>query len=84
MQEHSERLIEILYRLISRSLGHQHDKCGFVRKELCYLRCRITLEIAKPDERKVICGEIVQVLSNTQQFKGFYALQVTAGGLCQI
>jgi hypothetical protein len=53
VQEHQEKLREILERLRQFSLKIQPDKCEFLKTELSYLGHIVTSDGVKPDPQKV-------------------------------
>jgi hypothetical protein len=73
LQEH-DRLIEVFERLRLHTLKSQPDKCEFLRKEVCYLGHRVTLQGVTPDERKVAAVSDFPVPTCMKQLKAFLGL----------
>jgi hypothetical protein len=74
LQEHNERLIEVLDRLRLHSLRLQREKCEFLRKEVCYLGHKIKPDGVKPDDKKLEAVMKFPVTTNTKQLKAFLGL----------
>jgi len=61
-------------RLRAQSLKLEPDKCEFLRKEVYFLRYKVTAEGVAMDERKVAAIRNYPVPNNTKQLKAFLGL----------
>jgi hypothetical protein len=52
LEEHNQRLVKVFDCLQVQSLKLEPDKCGFLRKEVCFLGYRVMADGVAMDERK--------------------------------
>jgi len=74
LQEHNERLREILERLRQFNLKIEPDKCEFLKTELNYLGRIVTSEGVKPDPNKVQAINDFPIPINVTDVKSFLGL----------
>jgi hypothetical protein len=75
LQEHNERLFEVLERLSQFNLKVEPDKCEFLKTELSYLgHLYVTSEGVRPDPGKVRAINEFPTPKNTTDVKSFLGL----------
>ena len=74
LEDHNNKLIDVLKRLRQHSLKLHPDKCEFLRKEVQYLGHVITENGIKPDERKTLAVENFPIPKNLKEIKSFLGL----------
>jgi hypothetical protein len=74
LEEHSQRLVEVLDRLRVHSLKLEPDKCEFLRKEVYFLGYKVTPDGVAMDERKTATVKNCPVPTNIRQLKAFLGL----------
>ena len=73
LEEHAQKLRNLLARLKTAGLALQPDKCQFLRKEIAYLGHIITSEGVRPDSEKIKAVEkflVPRTRKNVRQFLG--------------
>ena len=71
LQDHNNKLREVLGRLRKHRLKLQPDKCEFLRKEVNYLGHQITEAGVRPDPRKVLAITTFPTPTTVKQLKTF-------------
>lgn len=74
LEEHNNKLIEVLEQLRKANLKLQPDKCEFLRKEVNYLGHVITDKGVKPDPKKIQSIVEMQAPVNTKGIKSFLGM----------
>lgn len=74
IEEHEQKLTEVIERVKQYGLKNQPDKCEFMRKEVAYLGHIISSEGVKPNPEKVEAVRSFAILKSCKDIKSFLGL----------